>query len=102
MEDDVKQWMTEIIDSVKATKSSDFEIVFDPTLVRGMSYYTGTIFEIAIPEFGGSCGGGTGRRRRCGGLSRCCRPAIWTPWKSWYKAGGRGPGVHAGHFLTLL
>ena len=31
---------------------------FDPTLVRGMSYYTGTIFEIAIPEFGGSCGGG--------------------------------------------
>ena len=33
-------------------------MVFDPTLVRGMSYYTGTIFEIAIPEFGGSCGGG--------------------------------------------
>jgi len=31
---------------------------FDPTLVRGMSYYTGTIFEIAMPEFGGSCGGG--------------------------------------------
>ena len=58
MGDDVKQWMGEIIDSVKATKSSDFEIVFDPTLVRGMSYYTGTIFEIAIPEFGGSCGGG--------------------------------------------
>ncbi|MBO6214128.1 MAG: ATP phosphoribosyltransferase regulatory subunit, partial [Lachnospiraceae bacterium] len=23
-----------------------------------MSYYTGTIFEIAIPEYGGSCGGG--------------------------------------------
>lgn len=58
MGDDVKEWMDEIIDSVKATKSSDFEIVFDPTLVRGMSYYTGTIFEIAIPEFGGSCGGG--------------------------------------------
>lgn len=58
MGDDVKQWMDEIIDSVKATKASDFEIVFDPTLVRGMSYYTGTIFEIAMPEFGGSCGGG--------------------------------------------
>ena len=58
MEDDVKQWINEIIESVKATKSSDFEIIFDPTLVRGMSYYTGTIFEIAIPEFGGSCGGG--------------------------------------------
>ncbi len=58
MDTEVKQWMSEIIDSVRATKSSAFEIVFDPTLVRGMSYYTGTIFEIAIPEFGGSCGGG--------------------------------------------
>ena len=48
----------EIIDSVTATKADTFELVFDPTLVRGMSYYTGTIFEIAMPEFGGSCGGG--------------------------------------------
>lgn len=52
------QSLKEIIASVKATKASEFEIVFDPTLVRGMSYYTGTIFEIAMPEFGGSCGGG--------------------------------------------
>ncbi len=44
--------------AVEAAKAADFELVFDPTLVRGMSYYTGTIFEIAIPEFGGSCGGG--------------------------------------------
>lgn len=55
---DVKQNLQEIMTSVGATKSSDFEIVFDATLVRGMSYYTGTIFEIAMPEFGGSCGGG--------------------------------------------
>ncbi len=48
----------EILDSVRATQEDTFELVFDPTLVRGMSYYTGTIFEIAIPEFGGSCGGG--------------------------------------------
>ncbi|MGN0157197.1 MAG: histidine--tRNA ligase [Lachnospiraceae bacterium] len=58
LESDVKENLFEIIESVKATKSADFEIVFDPTLVRGMSYYTGTIFEIAIPQFGGSCGGG--------------------------------------------
>ena len=50
--------LQEIIDSVQATKAADFQMVFDATLVRGMSYYTGTIFEIAIPEFGGSCGGG--------------------------------------------
>lgn len=48
----------EIVDSVKATQADTFELIFDPTLVRGMSYYTGTIFEIAMPEFGGSCGGG--------------------------------------------
>jgi histidyl-tRNA synthetase len=33
-------------------------LVFDPTLVRGMGYYTGTIFEIAHPELGYSLGGG--------------------------------------------
>ncbi|MBO1902951.1 histidine--tRNA ligase [Leucobacter weissii] len=31
---------------------------FDPTLVRGMGYYTGTIFEIAHPGSGSSVGGG--------------------------------------------
>lgn len=58
LEADVVQSMQEISASVTSTKIADFELVFDPTLVRGMSYYTGTIFEIAIPEFGGSCGGG--------------------------------------------
>ncbi len=58
LEPEVEQSLKEIIASVRATKASEFEIVFDPTLVSGMSYYTGTIFEIAMPEFGGSCGGG--------------------------------------------
>ena len=58
LDPEVSQNLSEIIDSVRATKASEFEITFDPTLVRGMSYYTGTIFEIAIPQFGGSCGGG--------------------------------------------
>jgi len=47
-----------IISSVESVKSGDFTIDFDPTLVRGMSYYTGTIFEISMTEFGGSVGGG--------------------------------------------
>ncbi len=34
------------------------EVRFDPTLVRGMGYYTGTIFEIAHPASGSSIGGG--------------------------------------------
>ena len=58
LDGEVKENLKEIIDSVRTTKASEFEVVFDPTLVRGMSYYTGTIFEVAMPEFGGSCGGG--------------------------------------------
>ena len=58
LDEEVANWMREIATAVNATKEAEFELVFDPTLVRGMSYYTGTIFEIAIPEFGGSCGGG--------------------------------------------
>ncbi len=58
LDDAVRQDLLEIINSVEQTKAADFQMVFDPTLVRGMGYYTGTIFEIAIPEFGGSCGGG--------------------------------------------
>lgn len=47
-----------IISTVEKVKTANFKIVFDPTLVRGMSYYTGPIFEIAMDEFGGSVGGG--------------------------------------------
>ena len=47
-----------VIDSVSAVRAADFRMVFDPTIVRGMGYYTGTIVEIAMPELGISCGGG--------------------------------------------
>ena len=55
---EVADSLEKIITSVLEVKSADFAIKFDPTLVRGMSYYTGTIFEIAMDEFGGSVGGG--------------------------------------------
>lgn len=58
LEKEVMDSFAEIISSVNANKADTFTLVFDPTLVRGMGYYTGTIFEIAMPEFGGSCGGG--------------------------------------------
>ncbi|MBQ9550048.1 MAG: histidine--tRNA ligase [Lachnospiraceae bacterium] len=50
--------LNEIIDCVNAARAAEFDISFDPTLVRGMSYYTGTIFEITIDEFGSSIAGG--------------------------------------------
>lgn len=58
LEPEVEQNLLEIIDSVESAKAADFKMVFDPTLVRGMSYYTGTIFEISMPELGAACGGG--------------------------------------------
>jgi len=54
----VAEDMTAIMEGVKAAASVDFELVFDPTLVRGMSYYTGPIFEIKMPELSGSVAGG--------------------------------------------
>jgi len=58
LDTEVRESLEEIITSVDATKTAQFEMVFDPTLVRGMSYYTGTIFEVSMPQYGGSCGGG--------------------------------------------
>jgi histidyl-tRNA synthetase len=36
----------------------DAKIVLDPTLARGLSYYTGAIFEVRVPDLAGSLGGG--------------------------------------------
>ena len=58
LDEEVVTNMTEIATAVNATKNAEFTLVFDPTLVRGMSYYTGTIFEISMPELGVACGGG--------------------------------------------
>ncbi|MDO5538670.1 MAG: histidine--tRNA ligase [Eubacteriales bacterium] len=58
LEEKVAEELETIIESVEAVKNADFKMVFDPTLVRGMSYYTGPIFEISIDGFGGSVGGG--------------------------------------------
>jgi histidyl-tRNA synthetase len=58
LDEEVSRNLLEIAAAVETAREADFSLVFDPTLVRGMSYYTGTIFEISIPQFGGSCGGG--------------------------------------------
>ena len=50
--------LKEIFASVNAAKTADFKLAFDPTLVRGMGYYTGTIFEIEMSELNCSVAGG--------------------------------------------
>ena len=46
------------IEAVEQLAAGRYTIEYDPTLVRGMGYYTGMVFEIAIAEFGSSVGGG--------------------------------------------
>ncbi len=49
--------LAEIFSAIEARFGAG-RLRFDPTLVRGMGYYTGTIFEIEHPESGSSIGGG--------------------------------------------
>lgn len=61
--DELIAHLTGIGDAVAAARPSvaehvEIPLVFDPFLVRGMGYYTGTIFELAHPSVGYSLGGG--------------------------------------------
>ena len=58
LDEKIADGMEMIISSVESAKEAQFKVKFDPTLVRGQSYYTGTIFEIRMDEFGGSVAGG--------------------------------------------
>lgn len=51
----------EICDAVALISDGRFDLEFDVTLVRGMGYYTGTIFEIKSEDFKGSSIAGGGR-----------------------------------------
>ncbi|MBB4910073.1 histidyl-tRNA synthetase [Actinophytocola algeriensis] len=54
--DDVLTDLTTTVDGLAALPGLTWE--FDPTLVRGMGYYTGQIFEVTHPASGGSVAGG--------------------------------------------
>lgn len=54
LDSDAAREIKQIIDVVSAY----YPVEFDPTLVRGMGYYTGAIFEVQSTEFKGSLGGG--------------------------------------------
>lgn len=58
LSDETADGLEMIMSSVEAAKECDFHLKFDPTLVRGQSYYTGTIFEVTMDDFGGSVAGG--------------------------------------------
>lgn len=56
LNEEVTQNLIEIKENV--LKNTNAQIVFDPTLVRGMGYYTGPIFEIEADGLSSSIGGG--------------------------------------------
>ena len=58
LDEKVSDSMETIISCVESAKEADFKVKFNPTLVRGQSYYTGTIFEVTMDEFGGAVAGG--------------------------------------------
>ena len=74
--EDISDNLATIITSVDASKSADFRMKFDPTLVRGMSYYTGPIFEISMDEYGGSVGGGGRYDEMIGKFTGQATPAV--------------------------
>ena len=50
--------LTHIINTSNAVANERYRVEFDMTLVRGMGYYTGPIFEVASDEFSSSLAGG--------------------------------------------
>lgn len=58
LDEKVPENMDTILRSVSCMIDPSVHLVFDPTLVRGMSYYTGTIFEISIDGYNFSIAGG--------------------------------------------
>ena len=50
--------LSEILTCVRPMLAEGVKIVFDPTLVRGMGYYTGPIFEVTMDDYNFSIAGG--------------------------------------------
>jgi histidyl-tRNA synthetase len=61
-------WLATIIEAAGGALPAGARLQFDPTLVRGMGYYTGTIFEVSMPDFSGSVAGGGRYDRMVGKL----------------------------------
>ena len=71
----VAENLAHIMDTVAKVAVAEFNLYFDPTLVRGMSYYTGTIFEVSMEGFSGSVAGGGRYDRMIGKFTGVDTPA---------------------------
>lgn len=64
------------IDIVSKQSDGKYKIVFTPSLVRGMGYYTGMIFEIEYGDFGSSIAGGGRYNKMIGRFMKNDIPAV--------------------------
>lgn len=76
LSDETADGLELIMSSVEAAKECDFKLQFTPTLVRGQSYYTGTIFEVTMDDFGGSVAGGGRYDKMIGKFTGQDTPAV--------------------------
>ena len=76
IEEGVIDNLKEIFMGVNAAKTADCVLAFDPTLVRGMGYYTGTIYEIEMAELNCSVAGGGRYDKMIGKFTGNDTPAV--------------------------
>ena len=57
-DDEVVQRLKQVIDVAQRLAGDKFQVVFDKSLVRGMGYYTGIVFEIHSAQYATALGGG--------------------------------------------
>jgi histidyl-tRNA synthetase len=83
--DNLAQWvedtaaiseLTELINTVKILAKDQFKVVFDFSLIRGMGYYTGLIFEVSYGPYGYSIAGGGRYDNMIGKYNKVSVPAV--------------------------
>ncbi len=73
---EVVQNLRKVLEFANAIAGGKYKAVYDKSLVRGMGYYTGMVFEIATPKFGSSVGGGGRYDEMIGKFSGESVPAV--------------------------
>jgi histidyl-tRNA synthetase len=68
--------LTQVITMVKGLGKNCYQVVYDPTLIRGMGYYTGLIFEVSYGPYGYSIAGGGRYDNMIGKYNKVSVPAV--------------------------
>lgn len=75
-DDQTVENLRRIINAISATSDNKYKIVFDFSLVRGMGYYTGPVFEVSWGDVGYAIAGGGRYDEMIGKTSKESVPAV--------------------------